>query len=416
MSNTSTQFFPLLAICRSTCAAWLIVAAASSLWGQNLEQLPAPLIQQPPNAVPMPSPYPPARGPFDVRIKDITYIEGQRVNRFTGMGLVSGLNGTGGKNPATRQFALNMLERFDQRADPNLRARIRTDALDKTDNLAVVTVTAEVAISDHRIGNRVDVIVSTFDDASSLQGGILIATPLYGYDGEVYAVAGGPISIGGFSFSGDAASVQVNHPTTGRISGGATIERSICKEPFAKQGRFVLNLHDPDLQNSTRIASAIDQFWPHAARVISDESVEIFVPREYAQATEHFAALIESIRIRPDVEAKVVINERTGTVVIGDNVRLSPVAITHANLAVITGDSPTVSQPAPFSEGATVVVPRTDISVSEEQRAVNVFESTVTVGELARALNSLGVTPRDLSSIFQLLKSSGALHAKLEFQ
>ena len=384
---------------------------------QQLEDLPAPAIApQQLESLPIQVPSTRLQSPFEVRIKDITYIEGQRTNRFTGMGLVTGLDGTGGKNPATRQFALSMLERFGQRADPNLRNRIRTDALDKTDNLAVVTVTAEVDVSNHRVGNQIDVIVSAFDDASSLQGGVLISTPLYGYDGEVYVLAGGPISIGGFSFSGDAASVQKNHPTTGRVSRGGTVEKSICKEPFAKDGRFVLNLHDPDLTNSTRIANAINQVWLNSARVISDESVEVFIPRDYMRSTQHFAALVESIRITPDVEAKVVINERTGTVVIGENVRLSPVAITHANLAVITGESPIVSQPAPFSDGSTVVVPRTDINVSEEKSAVNVIPSTVTVGELARALNSLGVTPRDLSSIFQLLKSSGALHAELQFQ
>ena len=200
----------------------------------------------------------PNEGPFSaqsglVRIKDITYIEGQRINRFTGMGLITGLNGTGGKNPATRQYALSLFERFGQRADSSLRNNIRTDALDKTDNLAVVTVVAEVSVSDHRKGKRVDVIVSAFDDASSLQGGVLMATPLYGYDGEVYAVAGGPVSIGGFSFSGDAASVQKNHPTTGRIQGGGVIEKSICKEPFAPHGEYVLNLLDPDLETAARI-------------------------------------------------------------------------------------------------------------------------------------------------------------------
>lgn len=399
----------------------LLVFALASDWLQGQEILPTP--QPIPENVPYSEPLlqPPQTNQrilpgVSVRIKDITYVEGQRINRFTGMGLVTGLNGTGGKNPATRQFALSMLERFGQRADSNLRNNIRTDALDKTDNLSVVTVVAEVSVSDHRKGNRINVIVSAFDDASSLQGGVLMATPLYGFDGEVYSVAGGPISVGGFSFSGDAASVQKNHPTTGTISGGGVIEKDICKEPFAPHGRFVLNLMNPDLETASRIEREINRYWTRAARIISEESIEILIPTDYRGSPEQFAALIEAIRVMPDIEAKVVINERTGTVVVGEHVQVSPVAITHANLAVITGENPVVAQPAPFSQGATAVVPRTDIEVAEERSPVNLIDQAVTVGELARALNSLGVTPRDLSSIFQLLKKSGALHAELEFQ
>ena len=350
-----------------------------------------------------------------VRIKDITRVQGYRTNKLIGMGLVAGLQGTGGKNPATRQFALNMLERLGNRADPIQRAAIRLDALDKTDNLSVVAVSAEVDVSRHRQGNRIDVIVSAFDNATSLQGGVLIMTPLKGVDGEVYALADGPVSIGGFSFSGDAASVQKNHPTTGRIPGGATIEKDICLDPVKIRDWFGMNLLNPDLETASRIVNAINKYWMDHAQLVDGGSVQVSVPAEYRRNPNHFIALVQSIRVVPDIEARVVINERTGTVVIGDDVRLKRVAITHANLSVITGESPQVSQPAPFSPGVTTVVPRTDIEVVEDKGLVNVIDQPVTVGDLARALNALGVTPRDLSAIFQQLKASGALQAKLEF-
>jgi len=356
-----------------------------------------------------------ANSQVSVRIKDLTRVQGRRTNKLTGMGLVSGLNGTGSKNPVTREFALNMLERFDLRSDPDSRALIRMRGLDKTDNLSVVTVTAEVDISLHKQGNPIDVTVSTFDDASSLQGGVLMLTPLYGVDGEVYAIANGPVSVGGFSFSGEAASVQQNHPTTGRIPNGATIERDICDNLLAPLDRFRLNLTSPDLETAARMVNAINGFWPGFAKMYDAGVLEIRIPEPFLQRQNEFIALVQSIRVVPDYEARVVINERTGTIVVGKNVRLSKVAISHANLSVVTSESPIVAQPAPFSEGVTAIVPRTTIDVQEGSAPINVIDSPVTVGDLAAALNAMGVTPRDLSSIFQQLKVSGALHAKLIF-
>ncbi len=353
---------------------------------------------------------------FSVRIKDLTRIQGRRTNKLTGMGLVSGLNGTGSKNPVTREFALNMLERFDLRSDPLSRAEIRRRGLDKTDNLSVVTVTAEVDVTLHRQGNPIDVTISTFDDATSLQGGVLMLTPLFGVDGEVYALANGPVSVGGFSFSGEAASVQQNHPTTGRIPNGATIEKDICDTLLTHTDRFRLNLTSPDLETASRMVNAINGFWPGYAQMLDAGVIEVRVPEPYMQRQNQFMALVQSIRVVPDSEARVVINERTGTIVIGQNVRLSKVAISHANLSVVTSESPMVSQPAPFSEGVTAIVPRTSIDVQEGTAPVQVIDQPVTVGDLASALNAMGVTPRDLSSIFQQLKVSGALHAKLIFE
>lgn len=387
-----------------------------------VDSLPAPVVPAPPATWPTQGADPAIQPHLHhtgsrqtVRIKDITRLDGYRTNRLTGMGLVTGLAGTGGKNPVTRQFALNMLERFDVRASPAQRAAIRASGLDKTDNLSVVTVTATVDVARHKPGNAIDIIVSTFDDASSLQGGVLMLTPLYGVDGEVYAVASGPLSVGGFSFSGDATTVQKNHPTTGKISGGATIEKAICSPSFETASEFRLHLRSPDLETASRITAAINEYWSGHAHLFDAGLVAIQVPAEFQSRSNHFIALIQAIRIVPDVPARVVINERTGTVVVGENVRLSRVAITHANLSVITAESPQVSQPAPASRGITAIVPRTDIDVFEGQAAVNVIDQPVTVGELANALNTLGVTPRDLSAIFQQLKVSGALHAELIF-
>ncbi len=351
----------------------------------------------------------------EVRIKDIVNVEGVRPHKLMGFGLVTGLNGTGGKAPITREFALNLLERFGVTSDPLLRARIRTDAQQKTDNMSVVTVTAE-APAFARPGSRIDVTVSAYDDASSLQGGTLISTPLIAYDEVVYAMASGPVSVGGFSFSGQAASVTKNHPTTGRIPNGATVERAIGGE-FVHDGVVKLLLREADFETARRIARAINAEIPAAAATLDSRAVQVLIPPKYADNPVAFVGRIGNLLVQPDNLARVVINERTGTVIMGENVRIAKVAITHANLSVITSESPQVSQPEPFSRGGeTVVVPRTQIEVNEDNSSIQVVDETVTVRDLARALNALGVTPRDLSSIFQALKEAGALHAQLEIE
>jgi flagellar P-ring protein FlgI len=356
----------------------------------------------------------PLAGWADVRIKDITDVEGIRTNQLTGMGLVSGLNGTGGRSPVTRRFAINFLQRFGMRAEPDLRARIDLDATQRTDNLSVVTVTAELP-TYARKGSRLDVLVSSFDDATSLQGGQLIMTPLFGADGEVYAVASGALSIGGFSFEGAAASVVRNHPTTGRIPGGAVVEKETGTPP-GLDGQFRLVLKSPDFETARRIVTAINQEVPDSSATLDASTILVLIPDQFLKNPTDFIGMVGNLRIVPDIPARVVINERTGTVIIGENVRISSVLITHANLSVLTTEAPQVSQPAPFSDGETTVVPRTEIDVFEETAPLTVFDATTTVGDLARAMNALGVAPRDLSSIFQQLKESGALHAELEFK
>lgn len=350
----------------------------------------------------------------EVRIKDITEVVGVRSNPLTGMGLVVGLNGTGGSSPATRRFAQNMLQRFGLRADPDARARIETDTKQKTDNMSVVVVTASLP-PFARNGAAIDVTVSAFDDAKSLQGGTLILTPLVGADGEVYAVADGPISIGGFSFEGQAASVQKNHPTVGRIPNGATVEREL-PDCVGRDGRVQWSLKSPDFETARRIAEQVILRSPVSARVLDAASVELSIPDDMRDDVPGLLGLLGGLTIVPDQPAKVVINERTGTVIVGSQVKVSSVLITHANLAVITTEAPAVSQPAPFSEGATTVVPRTQVDVIEEKAAVTLVPESTTVGDIAQVLNSLGVAPRDLSAIFQSLKEAGALHAELEFR
>lgn len=380
------------------------------------ELLPAPAEVRPLQTPQRVDAFPPQRGVPGVRVKDITRLAGSRTNKLQGIGLVAGLNGTGSKNASTREFALTLFERYGFRADPRVRELVRQNGQDKTDNLSIVLVTAEVDVMSHKPGNAIDVSVSAIDDATSLQGGVLAWTPLQGLDGEVYGMASGPISIGGFSFSGDAASVQQNHPTTGRIPGGGTIEKALCAPESRPVETFRLNLLSPDFETATRIKNAIHRFWPDHARVFDAGSVDVLVPVEMRGNPNEFIAMTQQLRVTPDIEARVVINERTGTVVFGENVRLAAVAINHANLTVITGESPLVSQPAPFSDGATAIVPRTSIEVNDAAAPITVIDQPTTVGELARALNALGVTPRDLSSIFQMLHASGALQARLEFR
>lgn len=351
---------------------------------------------------------------LDVRIKDLTDIEGVRTNKLLGMGLVTGLNGTGGKSPITRQFAQNFQQRFGIRATPEQRQNVVDDAKLKTDNLAVVMVTAEIP-PFARPGSRIDVMVSAFDDASSIQGGHLIETALRGVDDRVYGLASGPVSIGGFSFSGDAARVQKNHPTVGRIPNALTLEEAIDMR-VGRHGRTRLLLRQPDFATASRIASAINAVHPIAAHASDPGTVEVVVPGDRLSDVNGFFAEMGALRVHPDVKARVVINERTGTVIVGEHVRIGSVAVTHANLAIVTVENPQISQPAPFSDGVTADVPRTTVNVHEERKALTVVDGTTTVGDLAQALNALGVTPRDLSSIFQQLKAAGALHAELRYR
>ena len=348
-----------------------------------------------------------------VRIKDITSVRGVRDNQLTGVGFVTGLDGTGGNSPITRQYAQNFLQRFGIRASPTGRLGIATDTTQLTDNVSVVTVTALLPIFA-KDGQTIDVSVAALDDAESLLGGVLMTTPLRGVDNCVYAVASGHVSVGGFSFEGAAASARKNHPTTGRIAGGGIVEKTVPFE-FGKFGAFELQLNESDFVNAQRVSMAINNAYPGVADPVDAATIRVLVPPQFITNPIAFVGSVRSLIVQPDTVARVVINERTGTVVVGGNVRISPVGVTHANLNVVTAETPEVSQPNPLSDGVTAVVPRTDLGVTEERRPIHLIGQTTTVSDLAQALNALGVTPRDLSAIFQQLKTVGALHADLEF-
>lgn len=347
-----------------------------------------------------------------IPIKNLTDLEGDRTNALTGIGIVTGLAGTGGKTPITREFLANLTQRFGLRLGPLERALVANNTQLKTDNIAVVGVTSKLKVTD-RPGQVIDVTVSALDDAKSLQGGTLIMTPLRGADGRVYAVASGTVSIGGFSFGGDAASVVKNHPNKGLSQ--AVVERRtpMSRSPQSERS-FRLLLRDADPTTAVRIVDAVNELAPGAAHAEDSGAVFVEIPVEYWLDRQRFIAKTQQLEVKPDSRARVVVNEATGTIIIGGNVKLTPdVALAHANLSIVTGETPEVSQPAPLSGGETVVVPRTEITVEEEANPVSVIKENATVSDLAQALNALGVTPRDLGAIFVQLRAHGALRAEL---
>jgi flagellar P-ring protein precursor FlgI len=342
-----------------------------------------------------------------VRIKDMADIKGVRHNQLVGYGLVVGLAGSGDdkKSKFTVQSMASLLEKMGITVMPE---EI------KSDNVAAVMVTATLP-PFARVGSQTDAAVSSIGDAETLQGGTLLLTPLKGVDGKVYAVAQGPISTGGFSASGAGAEVQKNFPTVGRVVGGALIEREIDFN-FNGKRSFELILHHPDFTTASRMVAAINQaFTQPLAHTPDSGTVSVLVPQDYIGKLVDLVTRIEALDVQPDISAKVVINERTGTVVIGENVRVSTIAIAHGSLSIEIKESANVSQPLPFAEGGrTVVTPDTNIGVQEEAGQLYVVEPGVSIGDLVRALNALGVTPRDLISILQAIKAAGALPAALE--
>ncbi len=343
------------------------------------------------------------------RIKDIVEFEGVRDNMLIGYGLVVGLNGTGdslNNSPFTQQSIIGMLDRMG--------VNVRDDKLN-TKNIAAVMVTATLPPFTNQ-GARIDVSISAMGDSKSLQGGTLLVTPLLGADSQVYAVAQGPVSISGFSASGDAASVTQNIPTAGRISAGAIIEREL---PFDMQTRSTtrLALRNPDFTTARRIAAAINSHLKYpAATAQNPASVEVKLPPGYSAGIVNLLTDIEQLRIAPDHVARVVIDERSGVIVMGKDVRISTVALAQGNLTIRITETPQVSQPNPFAEeGETVVVPRTDIVIEEEgDKKIAVMQEGVSLQDLVTGLNALGVTPRDIITILQAIKAAGALQAEIE--
>jgi flagellar P-ring protein precursor FlgI len=341
------------------------------------------------------------------RLKDIASISGVRQNQLIGYGLVVGLDGTGDddKTEFTIQSLVNMLEKMGVVVDPG-------DV--KVDNVAAVMVTAELPAFG-KVGSRIDVVVSSIGNAESIQGGTLIMTPLKAPNGEVYSVAQGPISIGGFAFSGGAGGgIQKNHPTVGRIPGGAIIEQELPVE-LAGKSQLEIILKQPDFTTSRRIAQAIeDQISAGLARPVDSGTVDVTIPEANEGKIVAFISRLENVEINPDSVAKVILNERTGTIVIGEKVRISTIAVSHGNLSIVIKEQSSVSQPLPFSAGDTVVVPQTEIQVEEQKSNLILLPEGASIGDVIRGLNAIGVSPRDLIAIIQSIKAAGALHADLE--
>jgi flagellar P-ring protein precursor FlgI len=341
-----------------------------------------------------------------IRIKEIATFEGVRVNQIIGYGLVVGLNGTGDKDQTgfTRQSLSNLLKRMDITVAPT--------AL-KVKNVAAVMVTADLP-PFVKPGTKIDILVSSLGDATSLQGGTLLITSLKGMDDQVYAMAQGPLSVGGFQITGAAASVQKNHPTVGRIVQGATVEREV---PIRWQGKetLTIKLGQPDFTTAARVAEAVNDALPgSAARPQDASTIELTVPVNYRDNLAILVANLENLDVVPDAVGKVIIDERTGTVVVGENVKLSTVAVAHGNLSVQIREGFDVDQPGPFSQGQTAITPNTDINLEEGADQVLLIERSTNINDVVKALNAIGVTPRDLIMIFQAIKAAGALHGELE--
>ncbi|MBL9211106.1 MAG: flagellar basal body P-ring protein FlgI [Opitutaceae bacterium] len=340
------------------------------------------------------------------RVKDLAIVEGGRDNQLVGYGLVVGLAGDGDSNAAaTLRSVANVLQRYGITINP-------TDL--KAKNVAAVMLTAEIS-AFLKPGARIDVNVASMGDAKSLQGGVLLQTPLIGADGRVYAVAQGPVAIGGFlggTGGAGGATVQKNHPTVGNISSGAIVEREI-PATFVRDNVVRLLLHNPDFTSAARMAESINARWGGAANPIDAATIAVMVPADYRGRDVAFLADLGQLESAPDTLARIVINERTGTIVATSTVRLSQVAIAHGSLTITVSSNVGVSQPNAFGGGQTTAVQSTQTAVNETKGGFQIINEPPTIERLAAALNALGVSTREMMAIFQTLKRSGALQAEL---
>jgi flagellar P-ring protein precursor FlgI len=341
------------------------------------------------------------------RIKDIAMISGARDNQLSGFGLVTGLAGDGDKNPVdTIQTLANLLQRYGLTVPAStLSAK----------NVAVVMVTADIP-AFAKPGSRLDIVVSSMGDAKSLQGGVLIQTPLLGADGTVYAVGQGTLSIGGLSAGADGAggaTVQKNHPTVGTIINGALVEKEI-PATIISDHHLELVLRNPDFTSAARMAAAVNVKFTNSSVALDATTVQVEVPENWGGSDIDFIAQLESLEVTPDVPARVVINERTGTIVATTRIHISSCAVAHGNVTISVASTQDVSQPnALSSAGTTAVTTRTDAKIKEDKGALMALPEMPTVEKVAAALNSLGVSPRDMMSMFEAMKEAGALQAEL---
>jgi flagellar P-ring protein FlgI len=342
-----------------------------------------------------------------IRVRDLVMVAGARDNQLVGYGLVAGLAGDGDKDPVyTKQTVANMLQRYG--------ISVPATTL-SAKNVAVVMVTADIR-AFVKPGTRLDVQVASMGDAKSLQGGVLLQTPLFGADNKVYAVAQGPMSIGGFvAGSGGAggATVTKNHPTVATIIDGAIVEREI-PTTIVRDNTIELLLREPGFTSAARLAATINEVFTNCAHAMDSTSVRVRFPEGVEVSPVDFLARLESLEVVPETPARIIINERTGTIVATSRIRISSCAVSHGNLTISVASTLTPSQPSPFSyTGRTVVTPSTSTDVTEAKSTVVPLPELPTVEKVAAALNSLGVTPRDVMAIFQTMKQAGALQAEL---
>ena len=339
------------------------------------------------------------------RVKDLASVAGVRSNQLVGYGLVVGLDGSGDDQEFTVQSMKSMLGQLGITVPPNIDPQLK--------NVAAVMVHADLP-AFAKTGQTIDITVSSIGNAKSLRGGSLLMTPLKGADGNVYAIAQGNLVVGGLSASGsDGSKVTVNIPSAGRIPNGATVEREV-QSPFAGDQPLVLNLHTADFTTATHLAGAInDSIGAGSAQAIDAGSVRVSAPIDSSQRVS-FVSMLENLTLEPgDAPAKVIINSRTGTVVIGSHVRVTPAAVAHGSLTVTITEEPIVSQPGALSNGTTAVVPTSDVAVSDSGSRMFLFNPGVTLDEIVRAVNQVGAAPSDLVAILEALKEAGALRAEL---
>lgn len=339
------------------------------------------------------------------RIKDLAGIEGVRDNQLVGYGVVVGLNNTGDKTKFTGQSVRAMMAKLGVNLPPGQDPKAK--------NVAAVAITATLS-AFAKPGQTIDVTVSAIGDAKSLRGGTLLMSPLKGADGKIYAVSQGNLVVGGLSARGqDGSSLTVNNPTVGRIANGATVERAV-PTPFADGNAIVFNLHNSDFTTASRVVKAINGLLGKGTAIASDaRSVRVSAPLNVGQRVM-FASMVENIEVSPDdAPARVIINSRTGTVVINNKVRVQPVAVSHGSLMVTVEENPQISQPNPLADGETAVQAQSNITVEEEQNRMFVFNPGVSLNEIVEAVNDVGASPSDLVAILEALKSAGALRAEL---
>lgn len=342
------------------------------------------------------------------RIKDLVAVSGVRNNQLVGYGLVVGLDGSGdqtSQTPFTVQSLKTMLDRYGITLPPNVNPQVK--------NIAAVSVHADLPPFS-KLGMTIDITVSSIGNAKSLRGGSLLMTPLKGADGQVYAIAQGNMVVGGFGISGtDGSKITLNVPSVGRIPSGATVERTV-PSAFNQGNYVVLNLHNPDFTTANRVAISINkELGLNTAKAVDAGSIQVSSPTDASQRVA-FLSYLENILVSPgEAPARIIVNSRTGTIVIGSHVRVLPAAVTHGSLTVTISEKSLVSQPEPFSKGETVVVPQSQIDVKQSSTRMFLFKPGVSLSEIVRAVNQVGAAPGDLIAILEALKQAGALRAEL---